>query len=70
MIGAVNYFNNKADNVLNQITGKYETVPVVAIKYKRKGMGSVVMGEENFGEGSSGNTPQWSPGFLMLKLLL
>lgn len=70
MTGAVNYFNNKADNVLNQITGKYETVPVVAIKYKRKGMGSVVMGEENFGEGSSREHAAMEPRFLNVKAII
>jgi aconitate hydratase len=53
MTGAINYFNGETDKILNQLTGKYASVPVVAEAYKIKGTGMVVAGEENFGEGSS-----------------
>ncbi|MFZ9970763.1 MAG: aconitate hydratase, partial [Bacteroidia bacterium] len=53
LIGAVNAFNDKTDNVKNQLTGSYEGVPVVQRQYKAQGIGSIVVGDENYGEGSS-----------------
>jgi aconitate hydratase len=53
LIGAVNAFNDKTDNVLNQLTGEYGPVPATARAYKAAGIGSVVFGDENYGEGSS-----------------
>ena len=53
LIGAVNAFNDKTDNVLNQLTGEYGAVPATARAYKAAGLGSVVFGDENYGEGSS-----------------
>ena len=53
LIGAINYFNGIADNVKNQITGKYGSVPDVQRDYKRAGIPTVVVGDENYGEGSS-----------------
>lgn len=70
MIGAVNSFNDLTNNILNQITGKYETVPQVARFYKSSGTGSIVVGEENFGEGSSREHAAMEPRFLNVKALL
>ncbi|HNL83838.1 MAG TPA: aconitate hydratase [Chitinophagales bacterium] len=53
LIGAVNAFNDKTDNVLNEISGEYGAVPATARAYKAAGFGSVVFGDENYGEGSS-----------------
>ena len=53
LIGAVNAFNDKTDNVLNEVTGEYGAVPATARAYKAAGLGSVVFGDENYGEGSS-----------------
>ncbi len=53
LIGAVNAFNDKTDSVKNQLTGAYEGVPVVQRQYKAQGIGSIVVGDENYGEGSS-----------------
>ncbi len=53
LIGAVNAFNDKTDNVLNQLTGEYGAVPATARAYKAAGIGSIVFGDENYGEGSS-----------------
>jgi aconitate hydratase len=64
MIGAVNSFNDQTNNILNQNTGNYEPVPQVARYYKASGMGSVVVGEENFGEGSSREHAAMEPRFL------
>src|ERR1700744_2059197 len=53
LIGAVNYFNEKTDSVKNELSGEYGAVPATARAYKAKGIGSVVVGDENYGEGSS-----------------
>ncbi|MFZ4771766.1 MAG: aconitate hydratase, partial [Ferruginibacter sp.] len=53
LIGAVNYFNEKTDLVKNQLTGEYGTVPNTQRAYKAAGIGSIVVGDENYGEGSS-----------------
>ncbi len=53
LIGAVNAFNDKTDNVLNQLSGEYGAVPATARAYKAAGIGSIVFGDENYGEGSS-----------------
>jgi aconitate hydratase len=70
MIGAVNSFNNQTNNILNQNTGNYEPVPQVARFYKASGMGSVVVGEENFGEGSSREHAAMEPRFLKVIAVL
>ena len=53
LIGAVNFFNNQTDSVKNQLSGEYGPVPATQRKYKASGIGSVVVGDENYGEGSS-----------------
>ncbi|NIJ46185.1 aconitate hydratase [Wenyingzhuangia heitensis] len=53
LIGAVNAFNQKTDTVKNQLTGEYGPVPATARAYKAKGISSVVIGDHNYGEGSS-----------------
>jgi aconitate hydratase len=70
MIGAVNAFNDKTNLVLNQLTSKYDTVPSVAKAYKNSGIGSVVIGEENFGEGSSREHAAMEPRFLNVKTVI
>ena len=70
MIGALNYFNGKTDHVLNQLTGRYNSVPEVAFQYKKKGIGSVVAGEQNFGEGSSREHAAMEPRYLNVKAII
>ncbi len=70
MIGAVNSFNGETNNILNQITGNYEPVPQVARFYKSSGAGSIVVGEENFGEGSSREHAAMEPRFLNVLAVL
>jgi aconitate hydratase len=70
MIGAVNYFNGKTNFILNQLSDKYEAVPAVARAYKNSGLGSVVVGEENFGEGSSREHAAMEPRYLNVKALI
>ena len=53
LIGAVNAFNEKTDNVKNQITGEYGPVPMTQRAYKAAGIQTIVVGDENYGEGSS-----------------
>lgn len=53
LTGALNYFNEKTNSVKNQLTGEYGEVPVVQRDYKAHGIGSIVVGDENYGEGSS-----------------
>jgi aconitate hydratase len=70
MIGAINFFNHKANEILNQLNGKYESVPSVARGYKKAGIGSVVVGEENFGEGSSREHAAMEPRYLNVKAVI
>jgi aconitate hydratase len=53
LIGAVNFFNDQTDSVKNQLTGAYESVPKVQREYKKNGISSIVVGDHNYGEGSS-----------------
>ncbi|PJB71891.1 MAG: aconitate hydratase, partial [Armatimonadetes bacterium CG_4_9_14_3_um_filter_58_7] len=53
LIGAVNAFNEQTDSIKNQITGEYGEVPAVARDYRADGVGWIVVGDENYGEGSS-----------------
>jgi aconitate hydratase len=53
LIGAVNYFNDKTNQVLNMLTGDYMAVPDSARHYQANGVSTIVFGEENYGEGSS-----------------
>ena len=70
LIGALNYFNDKTDNVKNQLTGEYGAVPAVQRDYKAKGIGSVVVGDENYGEGSSREHAAMEPRFLGVRAVL
>jgi len=62
--GAINYFNDKANLVLNYVTNEYGPVPDSAKAYQAKGIGTVVFGEENLGEGSSREHAAMEPRFL------
>ncbi|WP_299052688.1 aconitate hydratase [uncultured Polaribacter sp.] len=53
LIGAVNAFNKKTNFVKNQLTGEYDGVPAVQRAYKKEGIKTVVIGDHNYGEGSS-----------------
>jgi aconitate hydratase len=70
LIGAVNFFNEKTDNVKNQLTGAYEGVPKVQRQYKAKGIGSIVVGDENYGEGSSREHAAMEPRHLGVRAVL
>jgi len=70
MIGAINFFTGQPNLVMNQVTGKYEPVPQVARFYKASGQSSIVVGEENFGEGSSREHAAMEPRYLNVKAIL
>jgi aconitate hydratase len=53
LTGAVNFFNEETDKVKNQLTGAYDAVPAVQRHYKKEGIPTIVVGDENYGEGSS-----------------
>jgi len=64
LIGASNQFNGKTNQVLNQINGDYDEVPRVARAYKAAGLRSVIVAEENYGEGSSREHAAMEPRYL------
>ncbi|MDI9319451.1 MAG: aconitate hydratase [Phycisphaerales bacterium] len=70
LIGAVNFFNEKTDNIKNQITGKYDPVPATQRAYKAAGIGTLVVGDENYGEGSSREHAAMEPRFLGVRAVL
>lgn len=70
LIGALNFYNEKTDNVKNQLTGKYEPVPATQRAYKAAGLGSVVVGDENYGEGSSREHAAMEPRHLGVRAIL
>ena len=70
LIGATNFFNDKANAVVNQETGKSDTVPATQRAYKAAGIGSIVVGDENYGEGSSREHAAMEPRHLGVRAVL
>jgi aconitate hydratase len=70
LIGAVNSFNDKTNAVLDTESGEYLAVPALARKFKAQGIGSIVVAEENYGEGSSREHAAMEPRFLNVKAIL
>lgn len=70
LIGAINYFNEKTNFIKNQLTGKYESVPDTARAYKKKDIGAIIVGDENYGEGSSREHAAMEPRHLGVKAVL
>ena len=70
LTGAVNYFNGETNKVKNQLTGEYGPVPEVQRAYKAAGIGTVVVGDENYGEGSSREHAAMEPRHLGVKAVL
>lgn len=70
LMGAVNYFNDKTNFVFNQLSGNYEEVSKVAKEYKLNNISSIVVAEENYGEGSSREHAAMEPRFLNVKVIL
>lgn len=70
LIGAINYFNDRTDYVKNQLTGEYGPVPATARAYKAANIGSIVVGDENYGEGSSREHAAMEPRHLGVRAIL
>ena len=70
LIGAINFFNDKANSVKNQLTGEYGAVPDTQRIYKSSSIGSIVVGDENYGEGSSREHAAMEPRHLGVKAVL
>ena len=70
LIGAVNAFNQKTNFVKNQLTGAYGGVPDTQREYKAAGIETVVVGDHNYGEGSSREHAAMEPRFLGVKVVL
>lgn len=70
LIGARNYYNDGINSIKNQLTGEYQPVPDVARTYKAAGIGSIVVGDENYGEGSSREHAAMEPRHLGVQVVL
>lgn len=70
LIGATNFFNEKINSVKNTLTGEYDEVPKVQRAYKAEGIGSIVVGDENYGEGSSREHAAMEPRHLGVRVIL
>ena len=70
LIGAINDFNGNTNAVKNQLTGEYGAVPATARAYKKEGLGSVIVGDENYGEGSSREHAAMEPRHLGVRVVL
>lgn len=70
LIGAVNYYNEKTDTVKNQLTGEYGPVPATQRAYKAAGIGTIVVGDENYGEGSSREHAAMEPRHLGVRAIV
>ena len=70
LIGAVNFFNEKTNLVKNQLTGEYGPLPETQRAYKAAGIGSIIVGDENYGEGSSREHAAMEPRHLGVRAVL
>jgi aconitate hydratase len=70
LIGAVNFFNEKTDNIKSQLTGEHGTVPNTQRAYKAANVGTIVVGDENYGEGSSREHAAMEPRHLGVRVVL
>ena len=70
LLGATNAFNDKINLTKNQITGEYNQTPLVADYYRKNNINSIVIGDENYGEGSSREHAAMEPRFMGVKVVL
>ncbi|HWY38451.1 MAG TPA: aconitate hydratase [Bacteroidia bacterium] len=70
LIGAINSYNDKANSVKNQLDGSYNEVPKVQRAYKAAGIGAIVIGDENYGEGSSREHAAMEPRHLGVRAVM
>ncbi len=70
LIGAINFYNDKTDYVKSQLNGQYDTVPNTQRAYKAAGVGTIVVGDTNYGEGSSREHAAMEPRHLGVRAVL
>jgi len=70
LTGALNFFNEQTNSVKNQLSGEYGTVPGTQREYKKAGIGTIIVGDENYGEGSSREHAAMEPRHLGVKVIL
>ena len=70
LLGATNDFNDKVNSVLNPITGEYMETPALARYYKDNNLSSIIIGDENYGEGSSREHAAMEPRFVGVKAVI
>ena len=70
LIGAINFYNDKTDNVKSQLNCQYDTVPNTQRAYKAAGVGTIVVGDTNYGEGSSREHAAMEPRHLGVRAVL
>jgi aconitate hydratase len=70
LMGAVNAFGGKTNAALNQIDGRYKGISDTAKEYKKHGISSIIVAEDNYGEGSSREHAAMEPRFLNVKAIL
>jgi aconitate hydratase len=70
MLGAINAFNEKANLVKNQLSGNYVPVFEAVSDYKKNGFGSVIIGDENYGEGSSREHAAMEPRYMGIRAVI
>jgi aconitate hydratase len=70
LIGAINFFNDQTDSVKSQVSGEYGPVPATQRQYKQLGIGTVVVGDENYGEGSSREHAAMEPRHLGVRAII
>ena len=70
LLGATNAFNDKVNSVKNQITNEYDDTPKVARYYKKNNISSIIIGDENYGEGSSREHAAMEPRYMNVKAVI
>ncbi|MDO5608161.1 MAG: aconitate hydratase [Capnocytophaga sp.] len=70
LIGAVNAFNGKTNSVKNELTGEYGSVPDTQRAYKAAGIPTIIVGDQNYGEGSSREHAAMQPRHLGVRAVL
>jgi aconitate hydratase len=70
MIGAVNFFNSQVNSIKNYLSGRYDPVPATAKSYKKAGVDTIIVGDENYGEGSSREHAAMEPRYMGVKVIL
>ena len=70
LIGAINAYNDQANSVINYVTNEYMAVPDSGLTYRNANIGTIVFGEENYGEGSSREHAAMEPRFIGVKAVM